>query len=317
MQNPDPTPKAKVTVICTVYNHEAYIEEALDSVKNQTYPSIELFIIDNGSADQSKQKISDWAGENSKILPRLILREEVINYCASFNEALFQSTGEYIIDLAGDDILLPGHIEASLCLLAKYDEAAASFSDAELEDRGEISLFYEKSKFDPPTQSLGDIYINVISQYCISTVTLVFRAAHLKAIGGYDENLVYEDFDVLCRLARKHSFCFSPHVGVRKRILPNSFSANQYATRKSTMLQSTLGVCRKISEMNITENENEALYSRVMYEAFHALGSANFEVAKGFLDLASQINPRSPKLAAFKLWQKIRLDLSPIYQKMK
>jgi len=143
---------------------------------------------------------------------------------------------------------------------------------------------------------------------------LVFRAAHLKAIGGYDADLAYEDFDVLCRLARIHPFCYSPHLGLRKRILPSSFSSSQYASRKSVMLESTLKVCQKINSMNTTEEESEALYKRLMYEAFHALASANFEVAKGFLDLASGINPRSSKLMAFKLWQKTALDISALYQ---
>ena len=307
----------KVTVICTAFNHEAFIEEALDSVKDQQYSALELFIIDNGSTDLSKQKIKEWVEQNPQLSAKLIFRDRTINYCASFNEALFQSSGVYIIDLAGDDVLLPEHIEASLLILDKYGEAVASFSDAELIEKGEVTRFYEKNKIAPPTRSVGDIYRKVISQYCISTVTLVFRAAQLKAIGGYDQDLAYEDFDVLCRLARRYPFCYSPHVGVRKRILPSSFSATQYATRKSVMLESTLKVCRKIYEMNRAEEENTALFKRVMYEAFHALGSANFEVAKGFLDLASDIFPQSLKLYAFRLWQKSALDISAVYKIMR
>jgi len=259
----------------------------------------------------------EWADENAFLSPTLILRDEVMNYCASFNEALFQSTGEYIIDLAGDDTLLPEHIKTSLILLNKFNDAAASFSDAELIEGGKVTRFYDQKNITPPTQPVGDIYFKVIAQYCISTVTLVFRAALLKAIGGYDQDLAYEDFDVLCRLARRHPFCHSPHVGVRKRILPTSFSAQQYATRKSVMLESTLKVCLKIYEMNRAEEENTALFKRVMYEAFHALGSANFEVAKGFLDLASDIFPQSLKLYAFRLWQKSALDISAVYKIMR
>lgn len=309
--------KPKVTVICTVYNHESFLEEALNSVISQSHPNLELFIIDNGSKDKSRIKIEEWAKVNRRLQPRLILREMPINYCASFNEVLFQSSGEYIIDLSGDDKLLSGHIEASLSAFQKYPIAVVSFSDAELEKGGKVKRFYEADKIGPPTHSVGDVYLNVISHYCISTVTLVFKATQLKAIGGYDEALVYEDFDILCRLARKFSFCYSPHVGVKKRVLPSSFSASQYKTRNSSMLESTLLICGKIKRMNRSEEENQALFKRVMYEAFHALGSANFDVAKGFLELASDLSPRSIKLNALKLWQKSALNISAVYQKLK
>jgi len=309
--------KPQVTVICTVFNHGNFLTEALDSVKNQNYPNVELFIIDNGSKDGSKTKIEDWAKANYGLYPTLIIRDQPINYCASFNEALFQSNGDYVIDLSGDDVLLSGHIEASLAAFDRFPKAAASFSDAELVEGDQIRRFYEDPKIVTPTTSVGDVYLDVISTYCISTVTLVFKAVYLKAIGGYDDSLVYEDFDILCRLARKFHFCFSPHVGVRKRILPSSFSASQYHTRKSSMLESTLKICQKIKGMNRSEKENQALYKRVMYEAFHALGSANFDVAKGFLKIASEIHSPSWKYYTFKLWQKSALDISAVYKIMR
>jgi len=309
--------KPLVTVICTVYNHESFLEDALDSVKSQSHSKIELFIIDNGSQDSSQTKIDKWVRDNSDFQPEIIFREQSINYCASFNEALFLSTGEFIIDLAGDDILLKEHIKSSLAILKKHPNAVASFSDAELLEGDQVKRFYEEYKIGPPINTVGDVYLDVIATYCISTVTLVFKATHLKAIGGYDEALVYEDFDILCRLARKFSFCYSPHVGVRKRILSSSFSASQYKTRNSSMLESTLHICRKIKGMNRSEEENRALYKRVIYEAFHALGSANFDVAKGFLELASDISPRSLKFHVYRLWQKSGLDLSSMYQKLR
>lgn len=286
-------------------------------MKNQSHPYIELFIIDNGSKDSSRTKIDEWVRDNSDLHPLLIFRDQPLNYCASFNEALFQSTGEFIIDLSGDDILLEEHIESSLTLLKNHPNAVVSFSDAELVEGDQVKRFYEEYKIGPPIDTVGNVYLDVIANYCISTVTLVFKATHLKAIGGYDEAFVYEDFDILCRLARKFPFCYSPHVGVRKRILPSSFSASQYKTRNSSMLESTLKICRKIKGMNRSDDENRALYKRVMYEAFHALGSANFDVAKGFLELASGINPQSLKYHVFKLWQKSALDLSMVYQKLK
>lgn len=317
MNNISSIPQSKVTVICTVYNHENFLSEALDSIRNQDYPNIELIVIDNGSNDGSRAKIDGWAKVNRDAQPILIFRDKPINYCASFNEALYISTGAFVIDLSGDDILLQGHIEASLSALKRYPSAVASFSDAEIAERDVIKRFYEANKHGPPTLSVGDVYVDVIAKYCISTVTLVFRADELKAIGGYDESLVYEDFDIICRLARKFHFCYSPHIGVRKLITKTSLSSTQYKSHNSPMLESTLQICKRIKQMNLSEEENQALYKRTMYEAFHALGSANFKVARGFLELSSEMNSRSIKIRVYQLWQKSGLNLSALYQKLR
>ena len=59
-------------------------------------------------------------------------------------------------------------------------------------------------------------------------LVVVFNAQLLKADGGYDEELYYEDFDIQVRLARKHPVLFSDHIGVVKRLHHNSMSAAQY-----------------------------------------------------------------------------------------
>jgi hypothetical protein len=56
----------------------------------------------------------------------------------------------------------------------------------------------------------------------------MFRTCRLKAIGGYDESLTYEDFDVQLRRDRKFKAMFSDHIGVSKHLHSNSLSAFQY-----------------------------------------------------------------------------------------
>lgn len=307
----------KITIICTSYNHADYIGEALESIVFQEIPRLELFIIDNGSNDSSQKIIQEWALANEKLTPKLILRKGRINYCKSFNEALNQCTGDFIIDLAGDDALLQGHVDKAVAQLIVYPEAAVCFSDALIVKEDIEKRFYEMNRYGPPVDQIGDVYGQVIDRYCISTATMVFRASHLKAIGGYDEELVYEDFDVLCRLARRYPFCFSPHLGIKKRILPTAFAAGQYSTKNSQMLKSTLEICHKIKRQNKSKQEDTALHNRLMHETKHALGSANFEAAEGFLKLADEIKISSPRTIFFKLWLKSRVDLSRLYQWMK
>jgi glycosyltransferase involved in cell wall biosynthesis len=310
-----------VSIICTAYNHEAFIAEALDSIQKQTYPNKEVFLIDNGSSDKTVKKIENWLSVNQPAFAiNKIYQQNLIPYCKSFNHALAQSKGKFVLDFSGDDILEPDHILHSVKRLEQFPDAAFCFSDALLfEDSDVGASFYRRDQNGSLLEDIkeGDRYRDVVASHCISSATLVFPAEVLKAIGGYDEELTYEDFDVMVRLTRKYPVVFSDHIGIRKRIHSKSFSSDQYISSKSVMLPSTFRVCCKIKELNQNEEEDEALLQRVMYETKHALWSANFTVGKQFLELARQLGAKGLKLWIYKTWAWTELDLSRIYSMLK
>lgn len=305
-----------VSIICTSYNHGQFIEEALDSVFNQTYTHIQLIVIDNSSEDNSAERIRNWMGRNFGDI-RTIFHEKTINYCKAFNQALDLSAGKYVIDLSGDDVLLEGHVKTAVDAL-EQSGSGVYFSNAYLEKREGRSLrpFYPTNRKGQILEEIpsGDVYEVAIRRALICTPTMVFRAELLKQEGGYDEDLVYEDFDIIIRMARKYHFVFSPYIGVRKRILKISFSAGQYQVKTSAMLPSTFKVCIKIAEINRTEPEDQALRFRVMFEAKHALLSANFDVADGFLELAKKIGVRGLRFRLYQSWVRKRLNVSSFYR---
>ncbi len=306
-----------VSIICTCYNHSEYIQEALDSVVEQGYDHIELVVIDNGSHDASANQIRRWEYHNRGSIPVYAIFHPVsLNYCQSFNRALALVKGDYVIDLSGDDVLLPGHVARAVDTLANHP-GNIYFSNALLEKEDKsTSTFYpvnRESKPIAPVRS-GDMYEEVVQRTVICAPTLVVPTHILLDEGGYDESLSYEDFDLIVRLARKFHFVFNDHIGVKKRILKSSFSAQQYRIRHSVMLPSTLKVCHKIRKMNRTKQEDEALLNRLMFETKHALASANFDVALGFLGLADQIGGSGWRYRLFRLWAKTKFDLSFLYK---
>ena len=310
-----------VSIICTCYNHEEYIVGALNSVLSQSYGFIELVIIDNGSYDQSVRLIQSWLEENkSPIKTQLILHADTINYCQSFNQGLATVKGKYLIDLSGDDELLLHHVAQAVEVLEKENEAVY-FSNALLVGYNSASArtFYPVNREGMLMEAVasGNVYEHVVQKNFLCAPTMVFMTEALKNEGGYDEDLSYEDFDIIVRLARKHRFVFNEYIGVKKRILKNSFASKQYSIRNSVMLPSTLKVCRKIQRMNSSERENKALKFRVMFETKHALASANFDVASGFLKLGQELGISSLRYHLFWFWEKMRWDFSTIYKTMK
>lgn len=315
-----PNTQPLVSIICTVFNHSEFVIEALDAILKQDYPSLELILVDNGSEDRSREKINQWVKEHLDHIPiKTVYRNRPLPYCKSFNKAFRIIQGKYFIDYAGDDVLLPDHISKSVLKLESNISAAVCFSDACFIGEGKTGkTFYKRNKKGKLSQKVtqGEMYQLLVARHAILSVTMMVRSDFFKSIGLYDEYLVYEDFDIMVRLARKHPFVFSDHIGISKRLHENSMSAGQYRSRNSVMLPSTLTICKKIKLINQNKDEDRALLRRVMYELKHALWSANFKVAKGFMELAGILGAKGLTFYFFKEWLKNEWDVSDIYEKM-
>jgi glycosyltransferase involved in cell wall biosynthesis len=253
-----------VSVICICYNHERFVREALNSVKSQTYSNIQLIIVDDGSRDGSVRVIEDWLKEN----PGAQFLNSGINsgYCKAFNKAFALAKGEFIIDLSGDDMLMPSRVEEGVNgFLAKDERCGIQFSDAFYIDSVGKVIKKHSDQFPHDSIPEGDVYSEVIRRYFICSPTLMIRKIILNNLGGYDEQLYYEDFDLWVRAARDYSFFYTPKPLVQKRVLDQSLGKSQYQSG-SKQMDSTYRVCLKIMKLNRNPEERDALNQRIRYE---------------------------------------------------
>lgn len=95
---------AKISVILPVFNASKYIEDAVNSVLQQSYESFELIIINDGSTDNSSKILNDLVGKDSRI--KLYERENK-GLVYTLNEALSYCRGEFIARMDADDICTP------------------------------------------------------------------------------------------------------------------------------------------------------------------------------------------------------------------
>ncbi|MBS4073247.1 MAG: glycosyltransferase [Algoriphagus sp.] len=307
----------KVTVICIAYNHEKWISETLESVKQQDYYSKELIVIDNGSTDQTSERIKEWIDQRSgHLVVEFHSFKEPQPYCRLFNQFLNQTTSQYLIDLSGDDLLYPEHLSTSIKELRGAPFAAFVFSDAYLlDEKSQIRTFYPRNSAGELKEEieLSNIYETLIKRNFICSPTMVFNAPILRKEGGYDETLFYEDFDIQLRLARKYPVVFSDHMGVLKRLHGESMSSQQYKRYQSQMLPSTVRVCSKIKLMNLYPEENKALADRIQYELKHALWSANFDSARELVQMGEELGMKGFSFSLYRLWAKKAWDISWLY----
>ncbi|ADR20098.1 hypothetical protein MATR_22900 [Marivirga tractuosa] len=278
---------SKVSVICLCYNHEEFVEAALASVIAQTYPT-ELIVVDDASSDDSVQRIKGFISKHADRSIQTIFNEKNLGNCKAFNAALELTNAEYIIDLAADDILLPNRVEEGLNNMSTRPEVAINFTNANyIDENGRyVKSHYavddkEKSKILVPE---GDLFAEILKRYFICPPTLMYRASFLKAIGGYDEELAYEDLDIMLRLSRNHAFSFTDKILVEKRILSTSMASLQYK-KGNKQLNSTLRICKKSFEMIQNRTEKRALLQRILYEAKQAFMHKRFLLFAAFITL--------------------------------
>ena len=288
-----------VTVVCLCYNQADYVETALESVVVQDYPNVELVIVDNASVDRSAKVIEEWIANHEGFPITYLPQSENLGICRGFNLGWQAGKGKYCIDLAADDVLLPERVSFGVRdLEAAGSEYGVHFTDSlEIGPDGAPGHQF----FVDATLPQGDVYTQVVARYCIPVPTLMFRRVMLEALGGYDESLHYEDFDIMVRAARDWKFVGHPEVLVYKRDLPRS-KGSEREEATSPHLITTAKVCEKIMAMNRVPEEMRALRQRVDYELREAARVGHREAMRALLALSKQLKPRSWQTTLLETW---------------
>lgn len=275
----------KVSVICLCYNHADFVYEALESVKNQTHQNVELIIVDDCSKDNSVEVIRNWVKNYDCVF---IANQKNLGNTKSFNKAYAKCNGDFIIDLAADDVLNKDFISNHLNTFknSNYPELGVVYANAEaISANGtHIKFHYEiddkgKAVKKPPT---GDIYRNLLFEYFINSPSMMGSKAVFDYLNGYDEDLAYEDLDFWIRSSRKFQYDFTDAVLVKKRILPNSHGKKFYKNRGKEISNSTFKVLLKALELNRSKIEYKALCNRILYEIKLSIKVRNYYLASKF-----------------------------------
>ena len=107
----------RVSVVTSVYNGEAYVEECIDSILNQTFQDFEYIILNNGSTDRTLEIL------NRHTDPRLhIIHQDNLGISRSLNKGISLSKSELIVRLDADDYSLPNRLEKQVTFMEQHPE---------------------------------------------------------------------------------------------------------------------------------------------------------------------------------------------------
>jgi radical SAM superfamily enzyme YgiQ (UPF0313 family)/GT2 family glycosyltransferase len=199
----------RVSIIIPSYNYAHYLPEAFFSVINQTYQNYEIIIVNDGSTDNTIEVAEKLISAHPDHKITLISTANSGNPAFTRNRGVKESSGEYILFLDADDLIMPEFLEECVNLLDSAHEISIAYTDHILFDK--IS-----STFQPVPEYDFEKLLNANQLgYCS-----LFRRRAWDDVGGVPIDVGYEDWDfwIMCgakghfgRRIQKPLFCYRQH----------------------------------------------------------------------------------------------------------
>jgi len=190
----------KVTVYMSAYNHEAYVEQAILSIVNQTYQDFELLVIDDGSSDRTPEILKRLSREHGFYYER----QENMGLVRTLNKITPMARGEYLTGCASDDFWPSTRLEDQVAALdANPDSALVHGIPAIVDDSGTITTDarYQLEHMLDGADAFRDM---VWRRKKFQTTTVMIRLSVCRELGGYDETIAVEDIDWMLRVTQKY-----------------------------------------------------------------------------------------------------------------
>ncbi len=189
-----------VTVVIPCYNHREFVGAAIDSVLQQTYPAVQLVVIDDGSSDGSPVVLERLAAQHGFDL----LLQTNAGVCRALNRAIRErAKGHYIALLGSDDIWSSDKIALQVARLRAEPGAELCYAQARTFQHSPADA--QGAPF-PARPREGRVLGHVVLRQHVPAGTILFTRALYDALGGFDEQLKEEDWDFVIRAAARTRF---------------------------------------------------------------------------------------------------------------
>ncbi|GIV35627.1 MAG: hypothetical protein KatS3mg032_0006 [Cyclobacteriaceae bacterium] len=299
--------KPLVSVIAICHNHARFVVETLDSIRLQTYPNIELIIINN-LKDECEEIINDWILIN-KINVRFIQNESTLNTSENVNLGVNHSSGKYLQIISCDDIILPSKIECQVKVFESLlNDCACVFSDYQKIDERGMPISNRNHYL-----GLKDRYFlpeemqKILSRkpFVALHASLIRRSAFIES-GGVNPKYEIEDYYLwLLLTSRGYSFYLHNRTFVKYRILRNSL----WNSRGLKLIEKNLLI--RLEFLEFLYKNNTKNFKGLFYSITHYIRAGGNFSEKRFLEVMKAINFYSKKYHQIIIFYNIIQGLRP------
>ena len=218
----------KVSIVIPVFNVEKYLVDCLNSIFCQDYPCIEVIAINDGSTDNSLKILLDYQARYPNFQ---IINSSNQGLSIARNFGIENSSGEFIMFVDSDDVILPTTISTSMRYFKKFSVDIVLFSGNAFAD-GSPDYLANQMNYNRPSQLVGKVFPTQLlfcefvksKNYIVSSCLFIARRKYIGEL-TFKSNIYHEDnlFTTKLLLSEgKHSaICLSEQF-YQRRVRPNS-----------------------------------------------------------------------------------------------
>lgn len=267
-----------VSVLIPAYNHENYIQETIESIINQTYPNIELIILDDGSKDKTWEKITELKPKcENRFVKSHFETKQNEGTCITLNKLLKLSSGEFVYIIASDDLAKPQAIEEEVKFLQDNPDYALAVGDNEYVDSMGKQIFRTQKAF---TSNIKNAKYKTVKEFLSSKLKIDFlsddfgsyktlykenyipngyliRKNIFETIGNFTKNAPLEDFWLMLQISKYKKMKYIDEILFSYRIHDTNTIGN--STRMRELTTQTRNYEQKLLEKYLTNHKNDEL----------------------------------------------------------
>lgn len=206
----------KVSVFIPVYNREAYVGAAIESVLTQSFRDFELLLIDDGSTDRSVEILRSY--DDPRI--RVVRNERNLGQPETRNRGLALARGQYVAMLDSDDVARPDRLARQVAFLDRCQDCVEVGGWTRSVDAAGRLL--KKTKRQPPASD--DVHAQLLFRCSLSHTTIMGRTDVLRRYGYRKSFVRCQDYDLHVRLARHHAIANIPRILTHVRVHPDQIA---------------------------------------------------------------------------------------------
>lgn len=226
--------KPLVSVVIPNYNRQQLIQRAIDSVLNQTYPNLEIIIVDDNSTDESKEVINQYLKKHKNIQAIFSPINKGANYCR--NIGIQNTKGSYVAFLDSDDSFVDSKIEKQMNFL-KTENADIVFCD--FVNHGNINKLKNKSGIITLKDVIFDNQLGGFS-------TFLIKKDVLTEVNCLDESLPScQDWDLIIKVLKEHKGFF-----VGEKLVDYYVQEDSITKKPDKVIEGHEIVFKKVNKLN-------------------------------------------------------------------
>ncbi len=227
-----------VSVVIPTYNHSQYLPIAIKSVLDQTYPNIEIVIVDNYSTDKTEEIVKSFQDnqpgeENTRVIKYFKFANKGI-IAASRNYGIKQAQGEYIAFLDSDDVWYEDKTTQQVKVISRDQEIGLVYCTFNMINGEGVSI---KKVVGPNVHDIkGYCYDQLLNCNFVVASSALVKKQVLDDVGGFDESedlVASEDYDLWLNIARQYKIEYVDGVHGDYRVHAANVSADGFRVQKA------------------------------------------------------------------------------------